>query len=67
MWQHGTMILCAGDLGVYIDLGNDEPEMTLQRRVRGEKWRDYLVDGKPVKLPVDIESLPSGEYRLTTN
>lgn len=54
----------AGDLGVYIDLGKDEPGMVLQRLVKSG-WHDYLVDGEPAKSPIDIETLPSGEYRFT--
>ena len=52
---------------IYIDLGKDEPGMTLQRRDRdgrGLVWRDYLVDDKPVTAPIKIDSLPPGEYRL---
>jgi hypothetical protein len=47
---------------VQIDLGKDEPGMTLQR-LDGE-WVDCKVDGKLVKSPVDIDELPSGRYRL---
>jgi hypothetical protein len=42
---------------VSIDLGKDEPAMTLQYRnvERGYiVWRDYTVDGEAVKSPVDI-------------
>ena len=52
---------------VSIDLGKDEPGMTLQYRdiVRGQiVWRDYTVDGEAVKSPVDIDKLPFGVYRL---
>jgi hypothetical protein len=41
--------------------------MTLQREYREGRylaWRDYKVDGKVVKSPVDIDSLPAGRYRL---
>jgi hypothetical protein len=48
---------------LYIDSGNDEPGMTLQRR-DGKDWVDYKVDGKVVKSPVDIDALPAGKYRL---
>jgi hypothetical protein len=27
-------------------------------------WHDYLVDGKPVVNPIDVEALPPGVYRL---
>ena len=27
-------------------------------------WRDYQVDGEPVKSPVDLDGLPTGVYRL---
>jgi len=52
---------------IYIDLGNDEPGMTLQYRdiERGYiVWRDYTVGGKVVTSPVDIDELPHGRYRL---
>jgi hypothetical protein len=47
---------------VQIDLGNDEPGMTLQRW--DGKWVDYKVNRKLVKSPVDIGELPPGRYRL---
>ena len=50
-----------------IDLGKDEPGMTLQYRQieRGHiVWRYYVVDGEAVKSPVDIDALPFGVYRL---
>jgi len=50
-----------------IDLGKDEPGLTLQREYceRGNLiWRDYLKDGKVVKSPVDIDALPVGKHRL---
>jgi hypothetical protein len=52
---------------LHIDWGEDEPGMTLQREYREGRylaWRDYKVDGKVVKSPVDIDSLPAGRYRL---
>jgi len=48
---------------LHIDRGKNEPGMTLQRWEG--KWMDYKVDGKVVKSPVDIDSLPPGRYRLT--
>ena len=48
-----------------IDLGKDEPGMTLQRW-EGREWVDYLVDGEVVKSPVDISALPWGKYRLVS-
>jgi len=41
--------------------------MTLQyRNLERDQivWRDYLVDGEPVKSPIDIDALPAGKYRL---
>ena len=41
--------------------------MTLQREYREGRylvWRDYQVDGKTVKSPVDADALPPGRYRL---
>jgi hypothetical protein len=48
---------------LYIDLGSNEPGMTLQRQ-DGNDWVNYKVDGKAVKSPVDIDKLPAGRYRL---
>jgi hypothetical protein len=57
------VIIQAGDLGIEIDLGSDIPGSVPQRYENG-KWRDYLVDGEPVYWPFDLESLPSGKYRV---
>ena len=58
-----TMIWSAGDIGVEIDFGPDEPGAVLQRKEKGY-WHDYLVDGVPVTNPLDVETLPPGRYRL---
>ena len=55
------MILSAGDLGIEIDYGSDQPGAILQRK---GYWRDYLVDCEPVTNPFDEEMLPPGFYRL---
>ncbi len=57
------MILSAGDLGVEIDFGPDQPSAILQRKDKGH-WHDYLVDGEPVTNPFNVEKLPAGWYRL---
>jgi hypothetical protein len=57
------MILSAGDLALEIDFGRNQPSAILQRKVKGE-WKDYVIDGKPVVNPVDVNSLPPGWYRL---
>jgi hypothetical protein len=57
------MIYSAGDLGIEIDFGSDKPGAILQRKEKGY-WHDYLVDGKPVVNPFDVETLPPGVYRL---
>jgi hypothetical protein len=57
------MILSAGDLALEIDFGRNQPGAILQRKEKGE-WKDYLIDGKPVVNPVDVDSLPPGWYRL---
>ena len=57
------MILSAGDLGIEIDFGSNQPGAILQRQEKGH-WHDYLVEGKPVINPFDGESLPPGFYRL---
>lgn len=50
------MIYSAGDFGIAIDFGSDEPGWILQRKEKGY-WRDYLVDGEPVTNPFDVETL----------
>ena len=57
------MILSAGDLGIEIDFGPDQPGAILQRKEENG-YQDYLVDGEPVTNPFDMESLPVGFYRL---
>ena len=49
----------------HIDLGNDEPGMTLQRLVK-RVWVDYEVVGEVVISPVKLDKLPPGRYRLMT-
>ena len=57
------MIVAGTHLPISIDLGSNEPGMTLQR-LDGKEWVDYQVEGKQVKSPIDIDSLPAGVYRL---
>jgi hypothetical protein len=57
------MIYSAADLCIEIDFGSNEPGAILQRKEKGY-WRDYLVDGKPVVNPFDVETLSAGVYRL---
>jgi len=57
------MILSAGDLALEIDFGRNQPGAILQRKERG-RYQDYLIDGKPVINPIDVEILPPGWYRL---
>ena len=55
------MITAGSHPPISIDLGRNEPGMTLQYRNvdRGRiVWRDYTVDGEVVKSPVDIDALP---------
>jgi hypothetical protein len=56
------MIVAGTHPPINIDLGSNEPGMTLQREYRD--WVNYKVDGKVVKSPVDIDALPAGRYRL---
>ena len=46
---------------ISIDLGNNEPGMTLQREVKPNQWIDYLVDG--VKTRVLRLAMESQEKR----
>jgi hypothetical protein len=57
------MIYSAVDLVIEIDFGPDQPGAILQRKEKCY-WHDYLVDGKPVVNPFDVETLPPGWYRL---
>lgn len=61
------MVHQLGDLGILIDFGKNKPGSVLQYQVtdgRYISWQDYLVDGMPLTAPIDIKSLPPGEYRL---
>jgi hypothetical protein len=61
------MVHQLGDLGILIDYGKDKPGSVLQHQTpegRSYTWQDYLVDGKPLTAPIDVKSLPPGEYRL---
>ena len=57
------MIYSAGDLGIEIDFGPDQPGAILQRKEKGYP-HDYLVDGEPATNPFDVEALVPGWYRL---
>ena len=57
------MIWSAGDLGIKIDFGRNQPGVILQRKERGG-YRDYLVDGEPVVNLFDVKMLVPGWYRL---
>jgi len=61
------MVHQLGDLGILIDFGKNEPGSILQHYIpQGQKfsWQNYLVDGNPITAPVDVKTLPPGEYRL---
>ena len=49
---------------ISINLGRNDPGMTLQREVKRDQWINYLVNGEPVKSPVDLDALLAGKYRL---
>jgi hypothetical protein len=44
-------------------MGLDPEGKAVQRQENG-KWHDFPLDGEPVTWPFDLESLPSGQYRL---
>ena len=56
------MIWSAGDLGIEIDFGSDQPGAILQRKEENG-YQDYLVDSELVVNPFDVETLPPGWYR----
>ena len=45
------------------DFGNDKPGAIFQRKEKGY-WHDYMIGGKPVVNPFDVDMLPPGHYRL---
>jgi len=58
------MIIAGTYTDVWIDLGNDQPSLILQHKKRGDRWRDYMMDGKVVKSSVDLAKLQPRRYRL---
>ena len=61
------MVHQLGHLGIVIDYGSKIPGSVLQHQVRENGryiWKDYLVDGQPLTAPVDVTSLPPGDYQL---
>lgn len=61
------MVHQLGHLGILIDYGDNKPGSILQHQIRKHDryfWQDYLVDGQPVAAPVDVNTLPPGEYQL---
>jgi hypothetical protein len=67
LWQHSHTIMAGTPPFLYIDLGKDEPGMTLQfRDVKSGYivWRDYKVNSETVTSSVDIDALTPGVYRL---
>ena len=63
-WHNRPMIYSAGDLGVEIDFGPNQPGGAIRQRKEKDHWHDYLVDGEPVVNPFNVETLPPGRYRL---
>jgi hypothetical protein len=59
------MIYQLGDLGIVLDAGPNNPGDVLQRKESNE-WLDFAPNGKVVRAPVDVRTLPPGEYRLVS-
>lgn len=57
------MIRQAGDIGVSLDTGKNQPGSILQRKEQG-RWVNYTPDGKVTGVPSKLDDLPAGEYRL---
>jgi len=61
------MIHQAGDLGVELDTGLNQPGAVLQRLTDGE-WQDYRPDGEAITSEsLDIKNLPPGKHRIHCN
>lgn len=57
------MICQIGDRNVVIDCAANQPGDVLQRR-EDDEWRDFLLGGESVVAPIDVYTLPPGQYRL---
>jgi len=55
--------LAATDLVLQIDFERNDPGGILQR-LEVDGWQDYKPRGKLIRNPIDIESLPPGQYQL---
>ncbi len=53
------MILSAGDLGIKINFGPDQPRAILQRKEK-HGYQDYLVDEEPVVNPFEPGRIGQG-------
>ena len=51
------------EVGTQIDLERNAFGVILQRK-ESDVWCNYLIDGKPVVISFDFETLPPGFYRL---
>jgi hypothetical protein len=60
------MIYQLGDRNVIFNSGANRPGDVLQRRER-DGWKDYRVNDEVMKAPVEVYSLPPGEYRLVSS
>jgi len=56
------MVIHAGELGITLDTGNNRIDCKLQH-LTVEGWQDYLENGEPKLGPIDISTLPPGQYR----
>ena len=57
------MIVQAGDIGVQIDTGLNQPGGILHR-LEGAEWKPVLKEGRIVRWPVNLESLRPGRYMV---
>ena len=51
------------EVGIKSDVERNAFGVILQRK-ESDVWYDYLIDGKPVVISFDFETLPPGFYRL---
>lgn len=59
------MIYQAGDYNLIFDSGSNTDGDFLQRK-GPDGWSNFEVEGRVLRAPIDMYSLPPGQYRLVS-